>query len=240
MKGLLLVYPRSGSHFIMRILTGVPEMIDVYLRTPKKADACIEECELSIYPEKHLSSSDKDNHLFIQYAFETRPDRSVPEFASLYSLEDVRSLPDDWKIVYLVRDGRDQIESYWHMVYKSALHRGQKHKRYDNDNLRYLCQIFKQRARRIIECSDSLENYTFYRFEDLIANPIEVSSSIISFLGFTPDIDSISKTVESIIPNSSYSSVKKVTRRKDIWTDEQNDIFWSVAGDEALQLGYER
>lgn len=238
MIGVFLLYPRSGSHFIMRTLTGQSDLVDKDLLIEKDGKACLETVSISYLPETKEEALEKTSHIFIQYAFETRPDLSVPQDGALFTPDAIRSLPSEWKFVYVIRDGRDQIESYWHLIAYGAKKRGEVYDRWDLDNIKYSSSLFKQRARRVIDCSQKLKNYTIVRFEDLVSKPVSTLDSALSFCGFTPDLSQIRDTVQRIIPNSSYSSTENVTRRSRNWPKEWNDAFWEIAGKESLQLGY--
>ncbi len=238
MVPVLLVYPRSGSHFIMRILTGLPKIIDKDLLTEPKVQACIESYRTTVSLTK--KPLDCNNYLFFEYAFETRSDLALFEQGALYTPKAISSLPFDRKFVYLIRDGRDQIESYWHMTHVSAASRGVFYPALVDDDIDYASNIFKARARRILDCSDQLNNYVYFRFEDLIASPLEVSSSIITALGLTPEVNAITNVIAQIIPNTSYRKTKLTTYRSKQWSQRHRDIFWSIAGEESLELGYSR
>jgi hypothetical protein len=233
MKGFLLVYPRSGSHLAMRLLTGDHELLDYRLRESPKCNGCIEDCYISLYPEENITN--EDNSIILQYAHETRHDLQFPENGAYCTPDGIRNFSQDIPYVYLGRDPRNQIESYWILLTRQG---NGKREPLDTEGLIYQCNLFKARAQRIIECMSLLDNYTYVKFEDLATNPVSTMSLIIEKLGFTPNLGVIRDIYKKIEPNTSYESMDDINYRYKNWSQEWRKIFLEMAGEELSLLGY--
>jgi len=148
-----------------------------------------------------------------------------------------------WKFIYLIRDGRNQVASLCN------LKGGAEERLSKNNPLDYFiaqCKGFRNRARIAIDCANDIRVYRIYKFEDLIENPMDTLDTIFQFAGYKINKDftkeQIRRVQDRVVgPNhASFKDDKKMHQRWHAWTDQQKDLFKLYAGDELVELGYEK
>jgi len=154
--------------------------------------------------------------------------------------DELRSLGEEWSFVYLIRDGRNQIESIRNI---RGGYEARKVAENADDYFRVLCKGFRNRARLAVDCSRSIPDFHLFRFEDLIADPISVMTQIYNVLGVELDVDQAVRALKFSLKHakkthSSFGGEGLPTTRWASWTDKEVEIFNLIAGSELQELGY--
>ena len=157
-----------------------------------------------------------------------------------WSKQDLQKLPGDWNFVSLIRDGRNQIESLRN-------NKGGIEEKLNNqdskDYFKVLCKAFRNRARLAIDCQE-LNNYTMFKFEDFISNPVSVMREMFIAADLSLNEEyckSILKVVRQSDVEKAHSSFKDksaVNQRWHNWSEEEILTFKEIAGKELEELGY--
>jgi hypothetical protein len=156
-----------------------------------------------------------------------------------FSSDELSSLSGDWRFIYLIRDGRNQIESFRNI-------RGgceeQKLKEDAKDYFMVLCKGYRNRARVALDCQKALSNFKMFYFEDLVKDPISTMKSVYRFLDLEIDESHVKRALSYSIAvvkpfHSSFNSTC-TTSRWHSWTDWEMETFNSIAGKELSELGY--
>ncbi len=161
--------------------------------------------------------------------------------ANVKYLPEINSYSDDAKFIYLYRDGRDVALSFQKAVV------GEKH-------IYHIAQAWAKSQRLALQMRDSLESSDrFYNisYEDLVADPETSLKGLCGFMGreYTPELLNFHQSSEASNAASSSSLWGNVTKpimkqntKKFLKhaTEEEIEIFESVAGDVLDALGYER
>jgi hypothetical protein len=174
----------------------------------------------------------------------TVPEPYEVETGVRYGPNDLLSLPgNDWKFIYFLRDARNQIESLRNLPGGIE---GEKQKDNPTDYFELLCKAFRNRARMTIDSNNQLSNFIIIRFEDLVRSPIKTLSEAFSFSGLCLDQNfikkslALSKTKKTVEQHSSFKSKKNINKRWSNWSKWEVDTFKSIAGNELIELGYEK
>jgi len=151
-------------------------------------------------------------------------------------------IDDGWKIVQLLRDGRNQIESF------RKLKGGVEQKLVEadaNDYFLRLCMSYRNKARVALDCVKEYPGlYSIYKFEDLVKEPDVVLASIFGRVGYDIDRPAIMAKFEKsqkIIKAGRHTSFPKDTsfnKRSLSWTPEEKAAFVRIARNEHTGLGY--
>jgi hypothetical protein len=159
-----------------------------------------------------------------------------------YGPDEIRSLPgNDWKVIYLVRDGRNQIASLINIF------GGIEEQRYlsePKDYFEVLCKAFRNRARLAVDCQNQLDNFKLFRFEDFIKNHQAIMKQMYNFAGLSINLKFIKAAYKLTISkeigkyHSSFPSKSKFSNRWENWSQWEKDTFYSIAGKELFELGY--
>jgi len=160
-----------------------------------------------------------------------------------YGPEELKNLPgDDWRFIYIVRDGRNQIESLLNIP------GGIEQDKWNEDSVDYfevLCKGFRNRARLALDCQDQLPNFRMFRFEDFASDCVGILKEMYSFSGLQLDEGFAQKAYEMTVAtkiqqyHSSFGSGKNILSRWKTWQPWQKKTFALIAGNELVQLGYE-
>lgn len=159
-----------------------------------------------------------------------------------WSRKELSKLTGEWKFISLIRDGRNHIAS---LINKKESLEKALFEKDPEEYFRIECKAFRNRARVALDCS-SWENYRIFRFEDLVQNPVGTITNMFSYFGLKKDKDYYSKVASSYFnPNkannhSSFSDNSKMNYRWHGWTPEQREVFNEIAGQELVDLGYEK
>lgn len=159
-----------------------------------------------------------------------------------YGPDEIQALPgDDWRVVHLVRDGRNQVSSTF------KFHGGRetrKRKEDPHDYFKALCKGFRNRARMAIDCNSLLSNFKLVKFEHLFMDPIGTMKEMYAFIGLDLDEDFIGKAAGRAraggwTGHSSFGSSGGMNQRWKDWAPWQVKAFKKIAGRELVELGYE-
>ena len=155
---------------------------------------------------------------------------------------EISSLPGDpWTVVSLVRDGRNQIESF------RRLQGGIEEEYMKNNPGDYfiaLCKGFRNKARMAIDCN-SLPFYRIFKFEDIIKDPVSTIGDMLCFCGLQSDPQfiknayNLSREMKTYKQHSSFGNNPTGKNRWNLWTLQEKSIFKDIAGNELIELGYE-
>ncbi len=159
-----------------------------------------------------------------------------------FGVDELRALPgSDWKIIYIVRDGRNQIESL------RSIPDGIEADRLaadPDDYFEVLCKAFRNRARLAIDAEQELAGFRIFRFEDLVENPVNWMQNVYDFIElplnrkFVQQASDLTISSRAAVRHSSFSSRSKLNERWYSWTDREKNIFEYIAGNELRELGY--
>jgi len=156
--------------------------------------------------------------------------------------DELSSLPGDWRFLYLIRDGRNQIESMMNIVGGVE---EQKSKQNKDDYFLVLCKGWRNRARLALDCQKRLQNFRLFHFENLITEPMKTMKAVYSFLDLELDKDKVQKAWDFSVSqvrksHSSFCDNTKTNNRYSFWTDWQKEQFNNIAGKELIELGYKK
>ena len=168
-------------------------------------------------------------------------DKSVMSW-SIDSLSPI--IKKSWKVLAIVRDGRNWIEST--RKFKGGI----EEKRQKSDPLdyfKYLCRAFRNRARIIVDCQRFWPScYKIFKMENLVLDPENSLKEIEKFLQVEFDWETLTKNIASCKkemrgpgkhPHSSFEDKNYFNRYKN-WTKEETDFFCREGGIEQRLLGY--
>lgn len=147
-----------------------------------------------------------------------------------------------WRFIYMVRDGRNQIESLRNIPGGIE---SEKHQKNPQDYFQVLCKGFRNRARLALDCQTKVPGFKMYRFENFIQDPLKTMNDIYEFLGLGLDRDFVTKawnlTLEAGVQKQ-HSSFKtsNFDNRWHSWSDWEKETFDRLAGKELEELGYKR
>lgn len=154
-----------------------------------------------------------------------------------------QQFPAEWKFINLLRDGRNQIESF------RRLKGGVEEKLNCIDPADYFmghCLGWRNKARIALDCETVLNNYKIFRFEDLMNNPKETLLSLFSFLGRDPNMEFLMEKMLEVkkrkvgTKHSSFKKDSEMHRRWKSWEKWEVQYFKKVANRELLELEYEK
>lgn len=243
MKAIVLMYMRSGSHFISRLLSKTPKLVLSFVGKPMeqfiysplfKEEVLIHLPEGDeVYKKIRDDETSAANEIFLLYAHETRPDLHSPSNGVVWNWEMVEPLINrGWKFFHLVRNGRNQLESLRKTQAISKFF-------WDQNFFKIQCDIYSQRMTRALECSSLTPNYQILKFEDLVADPCSVVNRIGDSCGLTVLPNEVVESASLIVPNTAFKDVTSVNNRSNEWTQEEISIFSEIVGSVHQQLGYE-
>jgi len=161
---------------------------------------------------------------FSNIIYWTRFENEIP---SLFSLPNLSKLNGDLKFITIIRDGRNQIESWMNF-------RGQKKPKSVEGDKPFIdmCEGWVKRAKHTKLLIENF-NCKLVKFEDLIIDPKLCFYDIMSFIGLEPDnlyLDSISD-----ILNSEKTDDKIKWKN---WNEWKLNTFYSIAEDEMKYFNY--
>ena len=156
-----------------------------------------------------------------------------------FAPQDLIDLPGDWQFIYVIRDGRNQVESM-----RRVRGGAEETKKKSNgvDYFQVLCKGWRNRARMVLDCAAQLPNCRVFRFEDLVSQPIKTMQAVYQFLGLAIDTVAVQSALEFTTQNvqHEHSSFKnsQTNDRWRSWSQEEVDLFHNIAGKELRELGY--
>jgi hypothetical protein len=160
-----------------------------------------------------------------------------------YGPSEIRNLPgEDWKVIHLIRDGRNQIESLLNIP--GGYEEG-KFKEDPNDYFEVLCKGFRNRSRMALDCLYSLPNFRLFKFEDFMTSPVDILSRMYLFAGLKIDEAFVTNAYNLTLKrkvykqHSSFGSFKNIHSRWKEWSSRKKSVFKEIAGKELIELGYE-
>lgn len=155
--------------------------------------------------------------------------------------DELLSLPGrDWKFVYILRDGRSQIESLRNIPGGIEQDR---HREDPKDYFIVLSKAFRNRAQMVVDCQKRLPNFRVIKFEEFVKDPLSVMENIYQFIELVPDMEFLRGTYELIKgkkeQHSSFGGKGNIEDRwSSRWTDWEKNTFEKFAGSLNRQLGY--
>ena len=187
----------------------------------------------------------------------------VPGLYISYQLYEEIEKPDRYITMYVLRDPRDLIISwYYSMKYSHGLmgkvhkHRSNLIKLTEDEGIFYCIDHFQLKLSYmkdwVLNCKDS--NVVFLKFEDLIKDPDEVLYNFFTKNGYKIEKDKLSKILsnytkeamrnrelarESQKNSNQLHYRKKSSRWQDVFSDEHIAYFNKLNGDIVQILGYE-
>jgi len=165
------------------------------------------------------------------------------ETFSRFSHKELTALPgDDWKFIYMIRDGRNQIESLFNIP---DGYEADRLKKDADDFFLVMCKGWRNRARLALDCQALLPNYKLFKFENFIKDPVNILGEMLTFAGLELNTDLVSKSYKYLneqsyqSKHSSFAKNHDTNQRYHSWTDWQKEQFHDIAGKELIELGYE-
>lgn len=156
--------------------------------------------------------------------------------------DELKALPgNNWRFVYIVRDGRNQIESLRNIPGGIEQER---HREDPKDYFEVLCKAFRNRARLAVDAEAQLPNFRIFKFEAMVANPLLWMQNVYDFIGLPLDRDFVQRAFDLTVSSgaakkhSSFQSRTGFNERWHAWTDWERGTFDRIAGQELLELGY--
>ncbi len=151
-------------------------------------------------------------------------------------------------IIYIYRDGRDVINSWFYYVTQPTILK--KNPQYKHSTLRSLLldyDLFVQQVSKWVEhirSAKSLSEHVYFlSFEEMVQHKTDAVLKIARHMGLDCNIyDIIEQTSLSKMKAYAPEHVRtgKYGGWKDTFDDKHRDIFKKLAGDMLIQLGYER
>lgn len=167
----------------------------------------------------------KTNDPKIDELFFHPTERTMNHKASFYD-----GLPGEWKFIFLFRDPRTQITS-WYRRRLDRLGREKDSiadmKSGDKDSWLYLCNRYVVNGCKSVVEKINDPRFLLIRYEDLVKNPLKTIIECFDHMGFKPDMNFYPAFLASGIP---------VEQCDELWSDEQEDIFMSYVGEDFLKL----
>jgi hypothetical protein len=155
-------------------------------------------------------------------------------------------IADGWKVVVVMRDGRNLIESI--RRFRGGIEE-QRQESDPHDYFTYLCKAFRNKARVILDARLRYqESFSIVKMEHLLVRPREALGGLEQFLGVKFEWDVVSHNIEFARTNisgpdggderhSSFSDNSFLDRSMG-WSQEEAAEFDRIAGLEQRELGY--
>jgi Sulfotransferase domain len=184
-------------------------------------------------------------------------------------LAETHAICPEAKIVHIIRDGRDVAVSWMHHVRNHGHEHGgilsaeeierlEAHAvagMFTEERLREVASSWRENVARAMEDGPRLfgENYAEVRYEELLERPGEEVGRLLRFL----DADASENTVKRCVKKASFERWTRGRRQgeedptsllrkgvagdwKNVFTEEDREIFKDEAGDLLVRLGYEK
>ena len=161
-------------------------------------------------------------------------------------------------IIYVVRDGRDVINSYFHYINA----RNNEKLNIEDIILNNHDSPFGSWSDHILSwCSDVRENFFLLKYENLLKEPFNEMSNLLSAINWKIENNKLKQAIEK----SSFDKLQKIEKKKGIMFDQKllqkdslffrsgrlgdwknyfssknNDLFWEKHGLAMNKLGYKR
>ncbi len=168
------------------------------------------------------------------------PPYQLPDSYGRYDRNYINKLPgQDWTFLSLMRDGRNQVSSLFN--FKGGIEE-QRRKENADDYFAFLCKAWSNQARLALDCQKEFSHYKIFRFEDLMANPVEYISEIFQYAGLTADQNMIEYNIKLARPaqsgHSSFHTTDQINNRWHDWSDKQISTFKKHAAKELEEMEY--
>lgn len=264
-KVLQCGYPKSGNYGVFKLLHSILEQNDMFISYKQQTgltqliDNVFESYKL--FPEVSIVDSfwvtkkgfmlefphpkclqlPVNEKLFVKYSSLLW----THEHADIIHLELLKPVTH-W--IYVLRDGRDVINSMIHHVTRSKMIKLMPKYRYtkvceiyDDHNL--FAKYVREWREHVRSYLKNKHNYICVRLEDIIEDPSGIILHIAESLELPVNID---MTLRLISYKEMSKSAKSHMRRgvtgdwKNHFTQEHKNIFKNVAGEELIKFGYEK
>jgi hypothetical protein len=243
---------RSGSTVLQKLLSDRKKDEFGFLPTYPQKQCLTVVVPNARIPKTIIELENTENFVIFTYIgnwWGNRSSSDVPEpyedhSSMKWGINEIQNLHfDGWKFAYLIRDGRNYIESHRRL-------RGGVEEQFNNDNPKdyfiALCKGWRNRARVALDCANKFENYNIYKFEDLLKNPLGFVRNVnLYFNDYKTDVRSIRKLTRQIKNNqigkkhSSFNNTENMHFRWRDWTKKEINLFKEITGKEMIELGYE-
>jgi len=257
-------YPKSGNYLLYKIFSSILKNIDNYhtvtLDSGLKSIFNSFCSDYMTFPEVN----EIDNIRLINdkiYLEIPHPDlRFIPINQNILKYSTIvwtheqidnilKILPNTTHFIYLVRDGRDVINSAIHYVTSDTyLKLRPENKIISPEKLysdsSYFKHVTLQWTNHVRSYLNNREKLLLIKYEELIKNKKTVIKNILNYIG----IDLNDSIIEDIIIDTSFNSMSKEAPKhlrkghkndwKNFFTKEHIDIFNAVAKNELIELGY--
>lgn len=243
-KALFILNYRAGTHLFLNSCTSRIDG-DLFLETDPSGI-----CPMKDLYAESLSPKEDSTYQFNVWCahigewWGKKKSADIPEpygldTPAMLDYKYLLSLGEDWKFVYIVRDGRNQIESMRKMKggYEEALI-----KEDPKDRFLQLCKGFRNRAQVAIDCARQLPNFRIFKFEDIVADPVSVFTEMFEWCEIPIDVEKVRRNHEAsqtgIKTHSSFQDRSFDDRWKKNWTWTEASLFNQIAGPQLEGLGY--
>jgi hypothetical protein len=175
------------------------------------------------------------------------PGHQVPEpyegeSYTRFGPRELENLPgENWSFAHIVRDGRNQLESFRNLPGGIEQRR---HKEDPKDYFIFLARGFRNRARVALDSLSEVPDFHLVRFESLRDTPALTMATLYEVLRLKPDL-SLLKASEKFMAeerpdkqHSSFGGKEGSDQRWTNWTNWEKDTFKEIAGRELIELQY--
>ena len=160
-----------------------------------------------------------------------------------FAAQDLLSLPgkqEDWKFIYIMRDGRNQLESLRN--FPGGIEE-QYHKKDPVNYFQVLCKTYRNKARLALDCQKQLPNFKIIKFEDLTSNCLDTTKEIYKFIDLPLDEEFVTHAYNLTISSKrdkKHSSFKDKDyhNRWKSWNNWEINTFKNIAGNELEEMNY--
>ncbi len=243
----VFVYQRSGSAFLTRCLG---------LQKGKAECIAFDGSPLSLVTGSDIlerievanNKPQSDSHIWVTYLWDwwgsVEDSSQVPtpyeiETPMRWGPDELSLLRGDWEFFFHIRDPRNNIES---VRRRSGERAGIYQTRRPIDYFKTLSLGARNRTRIALDARDLLSNVRIIPFEDTIADPFNTVSKIFNKPFSKQDVCCMIKdhTMPSWLEQKSSFSDFNYHQRWKAWSEEEKQIFKCAAGNELIELGYEK
>lgn len=170
------------------------------------------------------------------------------------TLDVVKMIFPEAKVLHLVRDGRDVVISTWHHNNRTAGQAFQQLYPTFGTFVPEMADIWTKHQQPALDAQEAHPgDVMLIRYEDLLDRPETVMGDVFRWLGVRDDDDTVRGCIDATDfqtlsggrkpgqeDRSSFFRTGTAEQWRDVLTDEQRDQFWTIAGDMMTRLGYAR
>jgi len=226
-RGLLFLYPRSGTHLLLALLE-VNEKVGTNARLPI----------LPTGSARYQTWIDRD-----PWALAEDTDLLVVHDSNAWTPEQLRLHPEFQRVGNVIRDGRNCVAS-WYALPREHLRKDWFVSESDHKRFEQFC-LFWQETARIITQQQAAGLSTVFRFEELVSDPVEGLRQVLQYYGWNIDRPVCTRRQEELLrlgfaqQHGSFGNREGYNTRWHRWESWQREMFCEIAGPELIAFNYE-